>query len=138
MSFISELTSRVPQGGYGEHIYRVSSLWQQKLVCWDWYCLLSHIWGLRWYGFPYNIYNVYFLTDGKEGSVFFKCRFNQDFFMNNSSEFILLAKKNGKLVIILANGWLSFKSWNICLSVCPSLSISIFEHHTFTCKKAVI
>ena len=30
LSFISELISRVPQGGYGEYIYQVSPLWQQK------------------------------------------------------------------------------------------------------------
>ena len=28
--FISELTSTVPQGGYGEFIYQVSSLWEPK------------------------------------------------------------------------------------------------------------
>ena len=53
MKFISELTPRGPQGGYGEYIYRVSPLWQQKWVCYDWYCLLTHISGPPWYGFPY-------------------------------------------------------------------------------------
>ena len=33
LSFLSELTSRVPLGGYGESIYGVSPLWQQKGVC---------------------------------------------------------------------------------------------------------
>ena len=32
LSFISELTSRVPQGNYGEYIYQVSPSWLQKLV----------------------------------------------------------------------------------------------------------
>ena len=41
-------------GGYGEYIYRVSLLWQQKWVCSDWYRILPHIWGLRWYGFPFK------------------------------------------------------------------------------------
>ena len=33
LSFISERTSRVPQGGHGEYIYQVSSLRLQKWVC---------------------------------------------------------------------------------------------------------
>ena len=33
LSFISELTNTVPQGGYGEYIHPVSSLWERKLVC---------------------------------------------------------------------------------------------------------
>ena len=33
LNFMTELTSRVPQGGYVEYIYWVSSLWQLKWVC---------------------------------------------------------------------------------------------------------
>ena len=51
-TLISELTSRVHQGGYGESKSRVCSLWQQKWGHKDWYCLLSHIRGQWWGIFP--------------------------------------------------------------------------------------
>ena len=47
-----DLTSRVPQGVYGEFISQVSPLWQQQLVCKDWYCRLPHIWNQQRHGFP--------------------------------------------------------------------------------------
>ena len=31
LNFISELISTIPQGGYGEYIYRVSPLWEKNL-----------------------------------------------------------------------------------------------------------
>ena len=40
-SNIWTLIYTVPQGVYGEYIYRVSSLWEQKWICWDWYCLFT-------------------------------------------------------------------------------------------------
>ena len=52
LCFISEPTSRLPQGVYRECISRVSPVGQQKIVCEDWYCLLLHIWGQRWHGVP--------------------------------------------------------------------------------------
>ena len=43
LSFSTGITSRLPQGGYVEYTSRVSHLWQEKRVCFDWYCLLPHI-----------------------------------------------------------------------------------------------